>query len=184
MTRIYIVDPDTGKLLTAEQWKSKAEDPKEAQFVVIVPEDGSPSFSISKKTLGKYTWKDAKEKAATMTDTLNNNPFPEWYLPTRKQWIDIREARSCGLDQVLALIGGNKLLGDLRRGERFWTSEAWVPAGTSADDYKKEKSSASFAWFSYGSYDYANYGIAVYSSNLALPLMLYNFPSAQGGLRE
>lgn len=178
MTRIYIVDPDTGKLLTAEQWKNKAKDPKKARFVVIVPEDGSPSFSIAKKTLGKYPWREAKEEAATMTDTLNNDPFPEWSLPTRKQWIDIREARSCGLDQVLELIGGDKLLGDLRRRECFWTSEAWAPAGTSADDYEKEKSSAYLAWCCNGGC-YAGSNHRSYR-NLALPLMLYNFLSAQG----
>ena len=172
MTRIFIVDPNTSKLLTAEEWKNKAEDTEKAQFVVIVPEDGSQAFAIAKKTLGEYPWREAKEKAAALTDTLNNNPFPEWNLPTRKQWIDIREGRSCGLDQVLALIGGHKLLNDLRSGEWFWTSEAWVPAGTSANDYEKEKGNAYGAWCSIGNYDCAcDLMDGIY---LALPLMLYN----------
>lgn len=173
MTRIFIVGPETGRLLTAEQWKNTAENPKKARFVVIVPDDGSKAFAIAKKTLGKYPWREAKEKAAAMTDTLNNDPFPEWGLPTRKQWIDIRDARSCGLDQVLELIGGDKLLGDLRRGECFWTSETWVPAGTSADDYEKEKSSVYHAWCGNGGC-YAGNNYRSYR-NLALPLMLYNF---------
>ena len=176
MTRIFIVEPVTGKLLTAEEWKNKAEDPKKAKFVVIVPDDGSQAFAIAKKTLGEYPWKEAKEKAAAMTEKLNSERI-SWMLPTRKQWVDIREARSCGLDQVLALIGGNKLLGDLRRGEWFWTSEAWVPAGTSADDYEKEKNGAYGAWCSSGYYGCAvNYNMCI--SLLALPLLLYDFREA------
>ena len=178
MTRIFIVEPMTGKLLTAEEWKNKAEDVTKAEFVVIVPGDGSQAFAIAKKTLGEFTWKEAKEKAAALSDTLNNEPFAEWGLPTRKQWIDIREARSCGLDQVLELIGGDKLLKDLRRGEWFWTSEVWVPAGTTAENYEKEKESASFAWYSSGNLGFANPNY-MYYSYLALPLLLYTFRESE-----
>lgn len=178
MTRIFIVEPETGKLLTAEEWKNKAEDVTKAEFVVIVPGDGSQAFEIAKKTLGEFPWKEAKEKAAALSDTLNNEPFAEWGLPTRKQWIDIREARSCGLDQVLELIGGDKLLKDFRRGEWFWTSEVWVRAGTSAEDYEKEKESATIAWSSLGRSGYAgSYGM--YYSSLALPLLLYTFRDSE-----
>ena len=169
----------TGELLTAEEWKNKAEDVKQAQFVVIVPGDGSQAFAIAKKTLGEFPWKEAKEKAAALSDTLNSEPFAEWGLPTRKQWIDIREARSCGLDQVLELIGGDKLLRDLRRGEWFWTSEVWVPAGTSAEDYEKEKENAYSAWFSYGGIGFCINGGYVCYSVLALPLLLYNFRESE-----
>ena len=178
MTRIFIVEPETGKLLTAEEWKNKAEDVKTAKFVVIVPGDGSQAFAIAKKTVGSFPWKKAKEKVAALSDTLNNEPFAEWGLPTRKQWIDIREARACGLDQVLELIGGDKLLKDLRNGEWFWTSEVWVPAGTSAENYEKEKESAYNAWYSYGSGGYASY-YSMYISALALPLLLYTFRDSE-----
>lgn len=178
MTRIFIVEPMTGNLLTAEEWKNKAEDVKQAQFVVIVPGDGSQAFAIAKKTLGEFPWKEAKEKAAALSDTLNSEPFAEWGLPTRKQWVDIREARSCGLDQVLELIGGKQLLKDLRNGEWFWTSEVWVKAGTSAEDYEKEKENAVSAWISSGGYGYCSIN-GMYSSNLALPLLLYNFRESE-----
>ena len=178
MTRIFIVEPMTGNLLTAEEWKNKAEDVKQAQFVVIVPGDGSQAFAIAKKTLGEFPWKEAKEKAAALSDTLNSEPFAEWGLPTRKQWIDIREARSCGLDQVLELIGGQQLLKDLRNGEWFWTSEVWVKAGTSAEDYEKEKESANYAWYSGGGSGYCDYS-GMYYSGLALPLLLYNFRESE-----
>ena len=178
MTRIFIVEPMTGNLLTAEEWKNKAEDVKAAFEIVIVPGDGSQAFLITKKTICEAPWKEAKEKAAALSDTLNSEPFAEWGLPTRKQWIDIREARSCGLDQVLELIGGDSLLRDLRRGEWFWTSEVWVKAGTSAEDYEKEKESANYAWCSNGNYGYCN-GNGMYSSYLALPLLLYNFRESE-----
>lgn len=178
MTRIFIVEPETGKLLTAEEWKNKAEDVTKAEFVVIVPGDGSQAFAIAKKTVGSFPWKKAKEKVAALSDTLNNGPFAEWGLPTRKQWIDIREARACGLDQVLELIGGDKLLKDFRRGEWFWTSEVWVPAGTSAENYEKEKESAISAWFSIGNLGFAN-GNGMYYSVLALPLLLYTFRESE-----
>lgn len=178
MTRIFIVEPETGKLLTAEEWKNKAEDVKTAFEIVIVPGDGSQAFAIAKKTVGSFPWKKAKEKVAALSDTLNNEPFAEWGLPTRKQWIDIREARACGLDQVLELIGGDKLLKDFRRGEWFWSSEVWVPAGTSAENYEKEKESAGNAWCSYGNVGYAN-NSNMYNSYLALPLLLYTFRESE-----
>lgn len=178
MTRIFIVEPMTGKLLTAEEWKNKAEDVTKAEFVVIVPGDGSQAFAIAKKTVGSFPWKKAKEKVAALSDTLNNEPFAEWGLPTRKQWIDIREARACGLDHVLELIGGDKLLKDFRRGEWFWTSEVWVPAGTSAENYEKEKESASIAWYSSGGIGCADY-YGMCNSYLALPLLLYTFRESE-----
>ncbi len=178
MIRIFIVEPETGNLLTAEEWKKRAGNVKKADYVVIVPGDGSPAFAIAKKTLGEFPWKEAKEKAAALSDTLNSEPFAEWGLPTRKQWVDIREARSCGLDQVLELIGGDELLRDLRRGEWFWTSEVWVKAGTSAEDYEKEKESAGNAWFSVGGYGFCS-SYNMYNSSLALPLLLYNFRESE-----
>lgn len=178
MIRIFIVEPETGNLLTAEEWKNKAEDVKQAQFVVVVPGDGSQAFAIAKKTLGKFPWKEASKEAAALTDTLNNEPFAEWGLPTRKQWIDIREARSCGLDQVLELIGGKQLLKDLRNGEWFWTSEVWVRAGTSAEDYEKEKENADLAWYSYGGVGFC-VSVNLCFSILALPLLLYNFRESE-----
>ena len=179
MTRIFIVEPMTGNLLTAEEWKNKAEDVKTAFEIVIVPGDGSQAFLITKKTICEAPWKKAREAVQAFKVTTKGEVIHEGFdLPTRKQWIDIREARSCGLDQVLELIGGDKLLRDLRRGEWFWTSEVWVQAGTSAEDYEKEKENAYYAWFSYGFYGYcSNY--YMYNGYLALPLLLYNFRESE-----
>lgn len=179
MTRIFIVEPMTGNLLTAEEWKNKAEDVKTAFEIVIVPGDGSQAFLITKKTICEAPWKKAREAAQQFTVSNNGEVVHKGFdLPTRKQWIDIREARACGLDQVLELIGGDKLLRDLRRGELFWTSEVWVQAGTSAEDYEKEKENANGAWCSYGNYGCCS-NSSMYSSNLALPLLLYNFRESE-----
>lgn len=179
MTRIFIVEPMTGNLLTAEEWKNKAEDVKTAFEIVIVPGDGSQAFLITKKTICEAPWKKAREAAQQFTVSNNGEVVHKGFdLPTRKQWIDIREARACGLDQVLELIGGDKLLRDLRRGELFWTSEVWVQAGTSAEDYEKEKENAFNAWFSYGNHGFCSYD-GMYFSFLALPLLLYNFRESE-----
>ena len=179
MTRIFIVEPMTGNLLTAEEWKNKAEDVKTAFEIVIVPGDGSQAFLITKKTICEAPWKKAREAVQAFKVTTKGEVIHEGFdLPTRKQWIDIREARSCGLDQVLELIGGDKLLRDLRRGEWFWTSEVWVQAGTSAEDYEKEKENAYYAWCSVGNYGFC-FNYYVCGSNLALPLLLYNFRESE-----
>ena len=168
----------TGNLLAAEEWKNKAEDVKQAQFVVIVPGDGSQAFLITKKTICEAPWKKAREAVQAFKVTTKGEVIQEGFdLPTRKQWIDIREARACGLDHVLELIGGDSLLRDLRRGEWFWTSEAWVPAGTTAENYEKEKESANYAWYSLG-YGFCS-GNYMYGSILALPLLLYNFRESE-----
>ena len=178
MTRIFIVEPMTGNLLTAEEWKNKAEDVKTAFEIVIVPGDGSQAFLITKKTICEAPWKKAREAAQQFTVSNNGEVVHKGFdLPTRKQWIDIREARACGLDQVLELIGGDKLLRDLRRGEWFWTSEVWVKAGTSAEDYEKEKENASYAWYSLGSFGNCYSGHLCYSI-LALPLLLLDVREA------
>ena len=177
MTRIFIVEPMTGNLLTAEEWKNQAEDVKSAFEVVIVPGDGSQAFLITKKTICKAPWKEARKAAQKFKVTTKGEVVHEGFdLPTRKQWIDIREARACGLEQVLKLIGGDKLVEDLHH-EWFWTSEVWVMAGTSAEDYEKEKERANGAWFSFGSIGCCVNG-NVYGGLLALPLLLYNFREA------
>ena len=180
MTKIFIVSPVSGKLRTAEEWKKEGgKNVKKAEYIVIVPGDGSHPFLICKKTLGEFPWKEAVEKVGDffMGDT-EGNVVKGFTLPTRKQFIDIREARACGLEQVLEMIGGDKLLKNFRNGEWFWTSEVWVKAGTSAEDYEKEKESAGSAWCSGGYSGCAGNG-SMCGSSLALPLLLYTFRDSE-----
>lgn len=169
----------TGELLTAKEWKERAEDPKTAFEIVIVPDDGSHPFLITKKTVCEAPWKEAREAVQKFKVKCKGEVVHEGFdLPTRKQFIDIRDARSCGLEQVLELIGGDQLLKDFRNGEWFWTSEVWIPAGTSAEDWSSSRYVTGNAWCSVGGIGYANGSYVVYYSNLALPLLLYDFREA------
>lgn len=177
MTRIFIVSPTTGELRAAEEWKNEAGDKvAEAQYIVIIPDDGSSAFMIPKNHLGSFTWKEAMAAAEHFTFNAAEGEKPT--LPSRKQWIDIRMARECGLDQVLEMIGASKLLSDLND-RWFWTRELYLPAGASAKDYvawSASRSGAGGAWIANGGGFAVNNGL--YVSNLALPLLLYPFREA------
>lgn len=71
-------------------------------------------------------------------------------LPTRKQGLDFRIARECGLEQLLEMIGAGDLLEQLRN-NWTWTREKYVPRGTSEDEWSCVCFSSSVAWF-YGGY--------------------------------
>ena len=151
MTRSFVIDPETGKLLTAQEWKDKAGDKvNTAKMVAIVPDDGSPAFAFPTESLGRADWKAAMEKAKAY-----QAPHPiegsdgTFTLPTRKQGIDFREARSSGLEQLLQMIGANQVLEEIRN-NWHWTREPYVAPGTSEEDWSCVCSSSGYAWI----YDY------------------------------
>ena len=148
MTKSYIVDPTTGKLVTAQEWKEIAGDNvEEAKIVAIVPDDGSPAFAFPVETFGEHTWHDAMDIAdkykAPHSISGSSGIFT---LPTRKQAIDIRAARESGLEQLLDMIKANDILRELQR-KWGWTCERYVPAGTSEDRWSCVRRSSSSAWF-------------------------------------
>lgn len=167
MTRSYVIDPETGKLLTAQEWKQQAgEKVADAKMVAIVPDDGSPAFAFPTESLGRADWKAAMEKAKAY-----QAPHPiegsdgTFTLPTRKQGIDFREARSSGLEQLLQMIGANQVLEEIRN-NWHWTREPYVAPGTSEDRWSCVRSSSGRAWLYYrgGVSDYggfANYQFTV-----------------------
>lgn len=152
MTKSYIVDPETGKLLTAQEWKDKAGDSvKSAKMVAIVPEDGTP-FAFPVEVFDACEWAAALGlaegyKAPHVIDGSDGT----FTLPSRKQGIDIRMARECGLEQLLEMIGADAMLEQLR-GSWAWTREKYVPAGTSEDRWSSVRYSATVAWY------FGNYG--------------------------
>lgn len=163
MTRSYVIDPETGKLLTAQEWKDKAGDNvNTAKMVAIVPDDGSPAFAFPTESLGRTDWKAAMEKAKAY-----QAPHPiegsdgTFTLPTRKQGIDFREARSSGLEQLLQMIGANQVLDEIRN-NWHWTREPYVAPGTSEEDWSCVRYSSGNAWNCnyYGMSNY--YGFADY----------------------
>jgi hypothetical protein len=101
----YIIDPRNGRLCTIEQWR-KEPDPTIAELVCI---SGSMTGHIlmhknllrDENGIIKCTW----DKACELVEHLEIAST----LPTRHQCIDIYDARFCGLDEALELIGGDPL---------------------------------------------------------------------------
>lgn len=161
MTRSYVIDPETGKLLTAQEWKLQAgEKVADAKMVAIVPDDGSLAFAFPTESLGLANWELAMYKAKAY-----QAPHPiegsdgSFTLPTRKQGIDFREARSSGLDQLLQMIGADQVLEEIQN-NWHWTREPYVAPGTSEEDWSCVCSSSSDAWYygSTGMSDYFGFG--------------------------
>jgi len=160
MHKSYIVDPETGKLLTAQEWKNKAGDNvNTAKMVAIVPDDGSPAFAFPVETFDDRDWLKAMELAeaykAPHTIEGSNGTFT---LPTRKQGLDFRIARESGLEQLLEMIGADALLEQIRN-NWHWTREKFVPRGTSEDRWSCVRRSSGYAWCCNGTgiSDYAGF---------------------------
>ena len=152
MTKSFIIDPETGKLLTAQEWKELAgENVTSAKMVAIVPDDGSKAFAFPVECFGRHTWPDAMRlaenyKAPHKIEGTDGN----FTLPTRKQGIDFRMAREAGLEQLLEMIGADDLLREIRN-QLGWTCEKYIPAGTSEDRWSCVRDSSGNAWL----YDYS-----------------------------
>lgn len=144
MTKSYVVNPKTGELLTAQEWKETAGDNVNcAQMVAIVPDDGSPAFAMPVQTFERMSWHDAMKFAGEYKAPHEvKGSDGVFSLPTRKQALDIRAARENGLEQLLGLIGANGLLSELR--SRYgWTCEKYRPCGLAeGEDYD----SSTAAW--------------------------------------
>ena len=146
MTKSYVIDPETGKMLSAQEWKDKMGDKvTEAKMVAIVPEDGTP-FAFPVEVFDDRDWSAAMELAegykAPHAIEGSDGTFT---LPTRKQGIDFRAASESGLWQLLEMIGANDLLEQLRN-NWTWTREKYIPRGTSEDRWSCVCYSSSVAW--------------------------------------
>lgn len=162
MTRSFIIDPSTGKLLTVQEFKSKGGNTADIKMVAIVPDDGSPAFAMPVETLGKGEWREAMRIAESYKAPHHiEGSDGTFTLPSRKQAVDIRAAREFGLEQLLEKIGADDLLNEFIY-NWGWTREVYIPAGTSEEDWESKQSSSGDAW----SYDYtglsSNYGFADY----------------------
>jgi hypothetical protein len=159
MHKSYIVDPETGKLLTAQEWKDKAGDNvNTAKMVAIVPDDGSPAFAFPVETFDDRDWFAAMELAESYkAPHAIEGSDGTFTLPTRKQGLDFRIARESGLEQLLEMIGADTLLEQLRN-NWTWTREKYVPRGTSEDRWSCVCYSSSYAWIYYSS------GMSYYSA--------------------
>ena len=175
MTRSFVIDPETGKLLTAQEWKDKAGDNvKSAKMVAIVPEDGTP-FAFPVETFKDCGWSSAMELAESYkAPHAIDGSDGTFTLPTRKQGIDFRAASECGLWQLLEMIGANALLDQLRD-NWTWTREKYIPRGTSEDKWSCVLYSSTAAWY----YDNAgmSYNVAFSYSFTVRPVTLLHLES-------
>ena len=149
--KIYIINPDNNKPVTIEDWR-KDENPTRAQLLAIETEDGH-LLCMSKSYLpGEHTFEDA-QKACAAFKPLESITFRS---PSRKECIDIYDARFQGLDEAIKLTGGDYA----KRGRYHWTG-----------DRDTDPNYANYAWYSVGNLGCLS-GSIMYDSNLALPVAL------------
>ena len=104
MMKIFIENPADKTLVSVEDWK-KVENPQSAQ-VVIIQTSETAGIKIHKKELaGRYEFKEAQEAVTAVLD-FDDTSFR---CPTRRECLDIYDARFQGLDEALEVIGGDKL---------------------------------------------------------------------------
>lgn len=115
--KTYIINPDTQKPVSIEEWAKDA-DPTRAQLLLV--DTGEKRILVRKAFLpeGEVDFNRAQELCAAY------HPFPEspftFRAPTRKECIDLYDARFLGgLDEAVRLTGGDYG----RKGKWFWTCE-------------------------------------------------------------
>ena len=160
---IGVVRPGTEEVTVLEKWKEEP-DPTVAELIYI-------EFSPTKRLLirksylpGTYDWEEAQKACADFHP--EGLPGVTFRCPTRKECIDIYDARFQGLDEAIELIGGNYARRE--SGNRFWTSER------DADP----RFSAYYAWCSFGSGGGLGSSYLFYSS-LAVPVALLDVSDSE-----
>ena len=123
---IFIVNPATGEFVSVEDWRN-SENPTSAEFVAIKRTDET-GFILAKQAVREggevnFNWNKAVElaKAFKAKNDIVNLGFDGFRLPDRRECLDIYDARFQGLDEALAIIGGDPLdSGDTRW---MWTED-------------------------------------------------------------
>ena len=153
--KIYIINPDNGKPVTIEDWRKDA-DPKRAQLLAIETDEDHLLLMRKSYLPGEHTFEEAQKACAGFITPEFGSTNITFRCPTRKECIDIYDARFQGLDEAIELTGGDYA----KRGRWHWTSER-----------DSDPKYANRAWFSNGSNGCLNYN-NVFNSYLALPVAL------------
>lgn len=151
--KAYIVNPDTNQLVSIESWAKDA-DPTRAEHLAVKLENGV-TYILPKKSLGRFDWKAANR----MAEEYHPAGFQglKFRLPTRKEFIDLYDARFLGgLDEAIQLVGG-----DIMGPYWYWTSERDANPNYTSD-----------AWFFSGNNGFAYSGYYFYSGIQAVPVAL------------
>lgn len=156
MMKVYIVNPSTHKLTTVEEW-AKEKDPKAARLVAIAYENGNVLYISKNKAEKDMEWPEAMKYAEAFTTPEINIPFR---APSRREALDMTDAKDLGIMEALDLIGGNALSPDW-----YWTNERishWLAARYDAD----------LAWSYYGGGGYIDDDL-FYFAFAVVPVALY-----------
>ena len=159
--KIYIINPDTHKPVTIDEWRND-DNPLRAFLLAIETAEGAPLLVMRKSYLPESMNFDDTQKACAdyVDSSLPNKTFR---CPTRKECIDLYDARFEGLDEAVKLTGGDFAVNY----KYHWT----------CDRDKDPRYYASNAWFSNGTSGCMNYS-AMYGANLALPVTLLDMSEA------
>ena len=114
--KTYIINPDNNKPVPIEDWR-KDENPTRAQLLAVETDDGH-LLVLSKSYLPGLHEFDEAQKAAADFKLLEGVTFR---CPTRKECIDLYDARFQGLDEAVKLTGGDFC--NRTDGNWFWTAE-------------------------------------------------------------
>lgn len=102
--KIFIENPDDLSLVTVEEWK-KSPDPTIAQFIILMTYEKDGIRIHKNICAGIHEFKEAQAEAAKVL-APNGKAMRN---PTRRECLDIYDARFQGLDEVMELIEGDKL---------------------------------------------------------------------------
>lgn len=111
--KIFIENPDDLSLVTVEEWK-KSPDPTIAQFIILMTNEKDGIRIHKNLSAGIHEFKEAQAEAAKVL-APNGKAMRN---PTRRECLDIYDARFQGLDEVMELIEG-----DILDSEWIWTCE-------------------------------------------------------------
>lgn len=148
MEKLYVVKPGTNQLVAPEEWL-KSEDPKSAEFLALMQDDGKALVFQKKFTDEEYKFDEAQKVAAKVK--LAALPGVAFRCPTRKEFIDLYDSIKDGLIKILDSVGG-KIFGP---GQWFWTCEKVVPEIKEQwEDWFAQRCSVDNAWIFYGGSGY------------------------------
>ena len=154
--KIYIINPDDGKAVSVEEWR-KDSDPTRARILAIDTDEGHTLLMSKEYLPDRYTFEEAQKACAEFITAELGNSGVVFRCPTRKECIDIYDARFQGLDKAISLIGGNFA----KELKRHWTCERDADTRCVAYD----------AWFSNSYGGFAGYDLMCGKCS-ALPVAL------------
>ena len=154
--KVYIINPDNSKPVSIEEWR-KDSNPTRARILAIDTDEGHTILMSKEYLPDRYTFEEAQKACAEFITPELGNSGVVFRCPTRKECIDIYDARFQGLDEAVELTGGNFA----KAGRYHWTCERDTDP----------RCNGGYAWYSSGGSGYAG-SYVMYLTFSALPVAL------------